>query len=221
MHSRRARPTLRLLTEDLTAGWGSPYPLRLLTEASYEALHPLSELPHPIITKAAESFGLNPGDDNFVGPIASSTKLRLKEIKIAQWRGGVWEDSNTGVHWLVVAGLAKGEHQDRDDFYMRVQRENEHGDPSRWLPAIEDERLLKQETAARLITTWELDIQAQILEALRTVHAGGSTRFEVTHPIPDQGLLATLTLDVTPVREPSYDADEIELENRPRREVYR
>lgn len=211
MHSRRSRPTLRLLAEDLTAGWDSPHPQRFLSDGDHEALHPLSELPHPIITKAAESFGPNPGD-NFVGPIAGSAKLRLMEIKIAQWRGGVWADPNTGVHWLVVAGLAKGEHQDRDDFYMRVQRENDHGDPSRWLPTAEDERLLKQETAARLVTTWELNVQAQVLDALRAVHAGGSTRFEVAHPIHDQGLLATLTLDVTPVREPGYDADEIELE---------
>jgi hypothetical protein len=212
VHSRRARPTLRLLTEDLTAGWNSPLPLRLLADGRYESLHPLSELPHAIIAKATQSFGLDAATDNYVGPIVSSTKLRLLEIKIAQWRGGVWEDPATGVHWLVVAGLAKGEHQDRDDFYTRVQRENEYGDPSRWLPTSEDERLLKQETAARLVTEWELAIQEQVLEALREVHAGGSSRFVVQHPVAENGQLARLTLVVTPVREPGYGADEIEVE---------
>jgi Protein of unknown function (DUF3039) len=212
VHSRRARPTLRLLAQDLTAGWDSPRPLRLLAEGHYESLHPVSELPHPIIAKATESFGLDPADDNYVGPIVSSTKLRLLEIKIGQWRGGVWEDPATSVRWLVVAGLAKGEHQDRDDFYQRIQRENDGGDADRWLPTREDEHLLKQETAARLITEWELAIQKQVLDALRHVHAGGSTRFVVEHPVPNQGPLARLTLVVTPVREPAYEADEIEVE---------
>jgi hypothetical protein len=44
------------------------------------------------------------------------------------------EDPTTGVRWLVVAGPAKGERQDHDDFSMHVARENEHGDPSHWLP---------------------------------------------------------------------------------------
>jgi len=84
MHSRRARPTLRLIVEDLTVGWESPQPLRLLAGGTYDALHPLSELPHPIITKAAGSFGLDAANANYVGSIAGSAKLRLLEIKIAQ-----------------------------------------------------------------------------------------------------------------------------------------
>ena len=212
MHSRRARPTLRLLAEDLTAGWDSPQPARQLTSHAYDELHPLSELPHPIIAKATESFGPIAENDSFVGPIASSTTLRLLEIKAGQWRGGVWRDPETGVHWLVVAGKAKGEHQDRDDFYQRVQRENDNGDPNRWLPTDHDTHLLKQETAARLVTEWELSVQRQMLDALRAVQAGGSTRVTVSHPHPDKGTLAQLTLVVTPVRETDYKADEIELE---------
>src|SRR6185437_7451713 len=105
---RRARPTLRLIQEDLTAGWESPQPRRLLVEGIPDALHPLSELPHPIVTKAMESFGPEAANDNHVGPIAASTQLRLMEVKTGQWRGGVWKDPGTGVHWLVVAGLARG-----------------------------------------------------------------------------------------------------------------
>lgn len=60
MHSRRARPTLRLLAEDLTADWGSPRPRRLLDEGQVGELHPLSELPHPIIAKATEAFSGDP-----------------------------------------------------------------------------------------------------------------------------------------------------------------
>jgi hypothetical protein len=215
VHNRRARPTLRLLAEDLTADWESPRPRRLLTAGDVELLHPLSELPHPIITKATESCGADPADDHYVGPIAASTKLPLFEIKTAQWRGGVWEDRATGVRWLLVAGLAKGDHQDHDDFYLRVKRENDTGDPRRWLPTPEDHQLLRQETAARLLTEWELATQQQIRDALREVHAGGSTRLNIPHPRHGQGRLARLTLVVTPVREPGYEADEIELDVAP------
>ncbi len=140
------------------------------------------------------------------------TKLRFLEIKTAQWRGGVWEDRVTGVHWLLVAGLAKGEHQDHDDFYMRVRRENDVGGLHRWLPTSEDQRLLRQETAARFLTAWELAVQRQMLDALREIQSGGSTRIDIPHPRSDEGRLARLTLIVTPVREPGYEADEIELE---------
>jgi hypothetical protein len=150
-----------------------------------------------------------------VGPIASSTRLRLLEIKNSQWRGGVWEDPDSGVRWLLVAGLAMGGHQDRDDFYMRIQRENESGEPARWLPTETDLRLLKQETAARLRTEWELKIQRAVLDALRAVQTGGSRRIEVEHPVPDQGLFAQIDLTITPVREDGYEADEVVVEIHP------
>ncbi len=130
MHSRRARPTLRVIEEDLTEGWESPRPRRLLADGQVDALHPLSELPHPVITKATESFGPDKANDNYVGLIAASTRLRLMEIKAGQWRGGIWEDPDTGVHWLVIAGLAKGGHRDHDDFYERAKRENDSGYPA-------------------------------------------------------------------------------------------
>lgn len=110
MHSRRARPTLRVLREDLTSDWKSPHPLRALKQERLLDLHPLSELPHPIIRKAAECLGAHSNSDNFKGPIESATALRLLEIKESQWRGGVWQDPASGVCWLVVAGKAKGDH---------------------------------------------------------------------------------------------------------------
>lgn len=157
-----------------------------------------------------EWFGPEAANDSHFGPIAASTQLRLMEVKTGQWRGGVWKDPGTGVHWLVVAGLAKGGHQDRDDFYERVKRETDSGDPKRWLPAAADHRLLKRETAARLITEWELGVQEQVLEALREIQWGGSTQIVIQHPVPDNGPLAQITLIVIAVREDGYDADEIE-----------
>ena len=204
-----------MLKEDLADGWESPQPARSLADGAYDLLHPLSELPHPIIAKATESFGTNADDDNYVGPILSSTQLRLLEIKVSQWRGGVWADPDTGVHWLVVAGLAKGGHRDHDDFYHRVQRENDNSEHGRWLPTADDHRLLKRETAARLITGWELCVQELTLVALRKIHSGGSTRIVIPHPIPEQGALAEVTLNVAQVRESGYEADEIEAEIAP------
>lgn len=98
VHSRRARPTLRLLAEDLSADWASPRPRRLMDEGRFDEMHPLSELPHPIIAKATESFGTDATADNYAGLIASSARLRLMEIRAGQWRGGVWRDEDSGVH---------------------------------------------------------------------------------------------------------------------------
>lgn len=215
MHSRRARPTLRLLSEDLTADWTSPSPRRLLNEGRLDELHPFSELAHPIIRKAAEAFGPDAGRDNYVGPIACSTRLPLLEIKAGQWRGGVWRDPNTDVRWLVVAGLAKGDHQDHDDFYHRVERHDAHGDSAtsdRWLPSVEDNRLLKRETVARLLTTWELQIQRHVYDALNQIICGGTAEIPIDHPLPGNNPVATLILTIAIVREDGYEADEVELE---------
>jgi len=214
VHSRRARPTLRVLAEDLTDGWESVCEARLIAEGRFDELHPLAELPHPIVLKAAQAVGQDPAGDNVVGLIRSSTTLRLLEVKSSQWRGGIWEDQATGVNWLVVAGIAKGNHQDFDDFYQRVARENTGGDPQQWLPTTADTRLLKQETAARLRTQWELDVQRQVLDGLRQVHTGGSTTFTVEHPVAGQGHLAEIRLSMEPVRdhETDYFADEFDVE---------
>lgn len=215
MHNRRGRPTIRVLKEDLTTDWASPYPQRQLAAESYENLHPLSELPHPIVAKAAASFGADPGRDNYVGAIASATQLRLLEIRSSHWRGAVWVDPVSGVCWLVAAGLAKGQHKDHDDFYERLRRENELGNLNRWLPTDMDTRLLKRETAARLMTEWELNVQRLVMEALQVVHAGGSHRFAVHHPILVDTVLADIDLSVVRVRDDGYEADEIDLEFAP------
>jgi hypothetical protein len=217
VHNRRARPTLRVLREDLTSGWESALPRRALADGRLMELHPLSELPHPVIVKAVESFGADSANDNFVGPIASASNLRLLEIKQSQWRGGVWQDPDSGVCWLVVAGLAKGGHEDRNDFYQRIQRENAADGPRLWPPTEEDIRLLKQETAARLRTEWELQVQRAVLEALRAVQAGGSHRIDIDHPLPEQGRLARIDLTMTAVREDGYEADEVVVEVTPER----
>ena len=215
MHNRRARPTLRVLSGDLTTDWASPQPQRALASGELMDLHPLSELQHPIIIKAAQAFGPDPAHDNFVGPIHSSTHLRLLEVRATQWRGGVWTDAESGVRWLVVAGLAKGDHLDHDDFYERVKRADGLGDPNHWLPTRTDLTLLKQKTAARLRVEWELEVQRSVLSALRLIHSGGSHQFEVPHPIPTQGPLGRVSLTVTPVRDTDYMADEVLVEFAP------
>lgn len=215
VHHRRARPTLRVLTEDLFADWDSPHPHRNLAQGRLDALHPLSELGHPIITKARESFGADPSLDNSVGPIASSTEIRLFEIKAGQWRGGVWIDDESGVCWLVVAGLAKGNHQDRDDFYQQVKRRNDEGTMRKWLPQKEDVRLLKRETAARLLTEWELEVQQSVLDGLRMIGHGGKVSFHARHPIAARGNLAEVGLEVAPERDDEISVDAIIVEVSP------
>lgn len=127
----------------------------------------------------------------------------------------VWQDQESGVWWLVVAGLAKGGHQDHEDFYERVAREQKSGDVTRWLPTLDDIRLLKQETAARIRTEWELDIQRQICKELTRIAAGGSAHFVVRHPVMSQQPLAGVSIEVSPVREAGYESDEVVVEIRP------
>lgn len=225
MTNRRARPTVRVLQEDLTSDWRNPSHRRALDSGQLDELHPLSELPHPIIEKALESFGPDPADDKFVGPIASSTRLHLLEIKQSQWRGGIWKDPESGVCWLVVAGLAKGNHQDRDDFYEVVKRENETGEPDRWLPSDTDILLLERETAARIRTQWELDIQHEVLESLKLIHTGGTHRFSMDHAVSGQGHYASVDLTVVPMRtegptqdDGAIDSDDIIVEFHPNSE---
>lgn len=147
--------------------------MRSLANARIADLHPLSELPHPLVQKAAEALPHGSDITNVEGPISGCTNLQLLEIKTGQWRGGVWLDPDSGVHWLVVAGLAKGGHLDWDDFYERVRRQDSAGLAASWLPQAEDVLLLKQETAARILTGWELAIQDQVRAALSTVGGGG------------------------------------------------
>lgn len=84
MHNRRARPTLRVLMEDLRGGWESPYPQRLLANGQVNELAPISELPHPLIRKALQCFGQIEGNDIPEGRIASSSTLTLWEVKVQQ-----------------------------------------------------------------------------------------------------------------------------------------
>lgn len=200
---------MRLLTTDLGSGWSSPVTQRILTDTRFDDLHPLSELPHPIIAKAAESISNDEQTDNTQGLIKSSIEIPLLEIKVQQWRGAVWKDPTTGVHWLIKAGLAKGGHKDSDDFYQQIERAAKADAIAQWFPNEDDFRLLRQETAARIVIEWELHIQNEVEAALQIVSRGGETRIDIWHPVKMSTRLAQLIVEVTEVRDVGYEADEI------------
>ncbi|WP_024874887.1 DUF3039 domain-containing protein [Saccharomonospora piscinae] len=211
MLSRRARPTLRTLQDDLTDGWESPHPQRALAKGEFENLHPLADLPHPMIAKATAAFPDNPADDNHAGRIVSCTSLPLLEVKAGQWRGGVWIDAK-GTCWLLIAGRAKGNHEDRDDFYQRIVRiESDGPGLASMRPGEEDIRLHKREAASAALQQWELDVQSQLTEQLRRVQAGGTTRATIRRPLSEQSL-TEIQLTVTTCRDDGYEADEVVLE---------
>lgn len=213
--SRRARPTIRLLREDLEADWDTPYVRRALERGDLTSLIPLSKLPHPLIAKAAECVGDDPALDSSEGPIKSAPAgLPLLEIKVNQWRGGVWKDSDD-VHWLVCAGLAKGGHEDHDDFYELVVNASPERVQS-WKPTEEDKKLLKKEVASRRLYLWKLDVQRLVLTALERVHDGGKERFDISHPAADSllagdRLVCQVAVEVTPVRD-GMPTDDIDVE---------
>lgn len=167
-HNRRARPTIRMLAEDLPSGWDCVQQLRSIQTESWTDLHPLAALDHPIIRKAAGQFGPEPGQDLARDVIRCSGALRLLEVRAEQWRAGVWTDPTSGVRWICTAGLAKGDHQDHDDFYEQLADRivsDPRGDGL--LPTELDLRLLTRETAADLLTSWELTVQDIAGHALR------------------------------------------------------
>jgi len=207
VHNRRARPTLRLL-HDLSDGWQDPAPQRAVSEGRHSDLHPLSELPHPLIAKAAAWFGSD--QDGYCERIRSVERLVLWELKTGQWRGAVWDDPDTGVRWLCAAGLAKGDHKDRDDFYEALGR-MDNADVDALKPTAEDIRLLKRETSVAALTAWELDIQSQVHACLTNVLNQGEQRLTIRHPIRDAHF-ADVTITVTAYSETDYDVEDCVVE---------
>ena len=147
-HDRTTRPTVRLLHE-LNDGWSNSFQLRAISEERWEDIQPLSHLDHPILTKCRTALGEN-GVPN--RPISCSQDLRLIEIRSSQWRAGVWT-ADDGTHWALAAGLAKGGHEDRDDFYEALKRQCSTPEGRQaLLPTELDWYLLKRETAAQLLS---------------------------------------------------------------------
>lgn len=184
-HDRTARPTIRVLKE-LASGWESVHQRRAVESGNWGTLHPLVDLRHPILRKCADELGDDPSRDRAERFVRASGSLRLIEVRSSQWRAGVWTDDE-GVRWVVVVGLAKGGHEDHDDFYRTVESVcREESGRQGLLPSPEDMHLLKVETAARIRTRWELGIQSAVLDLLESVVGGGVAECVVRHPILEE-----------------------------------
>lgn len=188
MHDKTARPTIRLLQEDLNDGWAKSYERRAASKGQWNDIHPFSAVEHPIVAKCADSLTDDPSSDGTMQLIVSSGSLRLLEVRMSQWRAGVWTDPGTGVRWIVAAGLAKGNHTDHDDFYERLKVRVDSGGGESLLPTFEDQELLRIETVARLLLAWELNLQYQVKQALLQVVQGDSYRFTIEHPVRKQAM---------------------------------
>lgn len=211
--SRRARPTLRVLRDDLAGEWHDPFTLRALEAGEIQAALPLTALPHPILQKASDFFGDDPTQDSFVGSISTVNSETLLEIKQGQWRAGIWIDDEAC--WVVAAGIAKGDHKDRDDFYKRLERLEASGRVADLLPDRDDRELLKKERAHALITAWQLRNQALIIEALESALTKGSAAFTITSPLPDAAAddsFASVELTVSINDEPGDHYEEVVVE---------
>ena len=174
-HDPTARPTLRLLDE-LTEGWADPYQKRAVAEGRWDDVQPLTHLAHPVLEKCRSV------SEDTKHTIRCTEKLRLVKVRSGQWRAGVWLDPD-GVRWVVAAGLAKGDHQDREDFYEHLARTcSTSAGRAALLPTDDDHRLLKRETASRLLTDWELAVQGLAADLLAGALHAGSHRLHVPHP---------------------------------------
>lgn len=145
MHDRRARPTLRLVRSELAGTWNDPWPGRCVAEGRPDDLHPFAA-PHPLVTKAAESFG-GPHGGSYHEKTKTVDRIVLWEVRAGRWRGAAYQDESSGVYWLCAVGLAKGDHKDRDDFYEVLGRmDNDEIDAL--LPTEDDILHFKRESAS-------------------------------------------------------------------------
>jgi Protein of unknown function (DUF3039) len=192
-HDPRARPTIAVL-RDLKDGWSGPWVRRKIEQQRWEELRPLAELTHPILVKAREVMGSDPTRDHPRGRIECSGDLALAEIRSGQWRAGVWTDGD-GVRWVVAAGLAKGGHQDGDDFYMALESVCATVDGCEGLkPTDVDRRLLKTETAALAMTRWELAVQGVCADLLAAALEKGVHQLPMPDPITARPAMAGVRL---------------------------
>lgn len=213
MCRRRARPTLRLLREDLGADLGDAQLGRALEEGRTSDLLPLSSIPHPIIQKAASAFAEDPLRDHHDGRVRCVESMPLLEIRAGQWRGGVWV-ADDGVCWLVACGLAKGDHEDRDDFYEALSRREARSATGALMPTEADLVLWKKEVVSEALAHWELEVQAEVATSLDSISAGGSVQLTFCHPLAAQlpesaRVIATVTIEVNQVRDDDYLYDDV------------
>ncbi|MFC7449705.1 DUF3039 domain-containing protein [Rhodococcus daqingensis] len=199
-----------MLRDDLVDGWDDPACQRRIAAANWDALHPLAELAHPVIAKAAELYGSDPDNDPTPQPIASASDPRLLKFRLGQWRAAIWSDPDTGVRWLCAAGLAKGGHRDRDDFYEQIADRVQRGHGSDLLPTEHDRVLLRRETATWLLTEWELHIQSDVAYCLVDLAETSVASFRIRHPTRNTDLAfvtVKLTVDAPHMEEFQVDID--------------
>jgi hypothetical protein len=84
---------------------------------------------------------------------------------------------------VVAAGLAKGGHEDHEDFYEQLKRQcGTKTGREALLPTAEDLRLLRRETVAKILTDWERLVQELARRLLEEAMHNGRSRLAVPHP---------------------------------------
>ena len=167
---------------------------RAIDEERWQDIQPLSHLSHPILVKSREVTETT----SHHRTIGCSGDLRLAEIRSSQWRAGVWTDPR-GIHWVLAAGLAKGDHEDHKDFYQTLERQCAWASGRDGLkPTRLDKKLLLSETIARASTEWELQVQEQIGDLIEVALAGQPARHAFFAPVlqPDASSSPTVLAEV-------------------------
>ncbi|WJZ01666.1 DUF3039 domain-containing protein [Corynebacterium freiburgense] len=181
MTNLRARPTLRVLDEDLNVD-GRFSSLVEQLRCNPSASQSICDIDHPIIRKAGQCFGDDPTCDMKTGIVKGATRYTVYKLRESQWRGGVWKDAE-GVNWLIIAGLAKGEHEDYNDIYKKIARAHKNEKTADLLkPRDEDYAILKAENVVRRLHKWKLTVQEATKNCVEESMSCSTASFDIVFP---------------------------------------
>lgn len=169
-----ARPTFRCLEDDLVSGWPSAEYLRLV-RVGLDGPPPISELDHPLIRHAVDTFG-EVSEDIRRETISGLSDPKFYKLKSGRWRGAIYVDPD-GQTWLVAAGLRReGEIRDfYKDFCGRVTASG----AEQFLPTDRDRRRLRRERIEDDLLAWETDVHNKVLDALARTPATTTAAFDI------------------------------------------
>jgi hypothetical protein len=132
-------------------------------------------------SSSAEHYGEDLTRDPVVRAVKSASALRLLKVSTGQWHGAIWTGQDTGVRWLVAAGLAKGGREDRDDVCEQLSVRFDCDRSMSFYRPTRIDGCCGGKRRPGPFAQRELDVQASVEQARHQFGSGGVGSFTLTH----------------------------------------